>query len=123
MSLFKPSVKALNPLNRLNAIFILAVDRIAKSPYLFNWSMSSAICLYLMWLSPVQLLYRSGAPRGKPRRPNMEGKLHGPAPAAPWLPCGGTAGGGCLCTVEGAQRGAEWVRMKGGVWVTTLLTN
>jgi hypothetical protein len=32
-----------NPLNRLNAIFVLAVDRIAKSPYLFNWSMSCAI--------------------------------------------------------------------------------
>ena len=46
MSLFKPSVKALNPLNRLNAIFVLAVERIAKSPYLFNWSMSSAIGLY-----------------------------------------------------------------------------
>ena len=26
--------KALNPLNRLNAIFVMAVDRIAKSPYL-----------------------------------------------------------------------------------------
>ena len=47
MSLFKPSVKALNPLNRLNAIFVLAVDRIAKSPNLFNWSMISAIGLYL----------------------------------------------------------------------------
>jgi hypothetical protein len=46
VSLFKPSVKALNPLNRLNAIFVLAVDRIAKSPYQFNWSMSSAIDLY-----------------------------------------------------------------------------
>jgi hypothetical protein len=32
------------PLNRLNAIFVLAVDRIAKSPHLFNWS--SAIGLY-----------------------------------------------------------------------------
>jgi hypothetical protein len=46
VSLFKPSVKALNPLNRLDAIFVLAVDRIAKSPYLFNWSMSSAIGLF-----------------------------------------------------------------------------
>jgi hypothetical protein len=43
---FKPSVNALNPLNRLNAIFVLAIDRIAKSPDLFNWSMSSAIGLY-----------------------------------------------------------------------------
>jgi uncharacterized membrane protein YgcG len=45
-SLLKPSVKALNPLNRLNALFVLAVDRIAKSPYQFNWLMSSAIGLY-----------------------------------------------------------------------------
>jgi hypothetical protein len=36
----------LTPLNRLNAIFVLAVDRIAKSPYLLYWSMSSAIGLY-----------------------------------------------------------------------------
>jgi hypothetical protein len=41
----RPS-KPLTPLNRLNAIFVLAVDRIAKSPYLLNWSMSSAIGLY-----------------------------------------------------------------------------
>jgi hypothetical protein len=46
VSLFKPSVKALNCLHRLNAIFVFAVGRIAKSPYLFNWSMSSAIGLY-----------------------------------------------------------------------------
>ena len=39
-------LKPLTPLNRLNAIFVLAVDRIAKSPCLFNWSMSSAIDLY-----------------------------------------------------------------------------
>jgi hypothetical protein len=42
VSLFKPSVKALNPLNRLNAIFVLAVDRTAKSPNLLNGSMSGA---------------------------------------------------------------------------------
>jgi hypothetical protein len=29
-------LKPFNPLNRLNAIFVLAVDRIAKSSYLFN---------------------------------------------------------------------------------------
>jgi hypothetical protein len=39
------SSRPLKSLNRLNAIFVLAVDRIAKSPYLFNWSMSSAIGL------------------------------------------------------------------------------
>jgi hypothetical protein len=39
------------PLNRLNAIFLLAVDRIAKSPYQFNWSMSSATGLYAACLS------------------------------------------------------------------------
>jgi hypothetical protein len=43
--LFKPSVKARNPLNRLNAIFVLAADRTAKSSYLFNWSTSFAIGL------------------------------------------------------------------------------
>jgi hypothetical protein len=30
--LFKPSVKALNPLDRLNAIFVLVLRRIAKIP-------------------------------------------------------------------------------------------
>jgi hypothetical protein len=41
------SNRPLKPLTpRLNAIFVLAVDRITKSPYLFNWSMSSAIGLY-----------------------------------------------------------------------------
>jgi hypothetical protein len=39
-------LKALTPLNRLNAIFVLAVDRIAKSPHLLNCSMSSALDLY-----------------------------------------------------------------------------
>jgi hypothetical protein len=38
-------LKPLTPLNRLHAIFVLAVERIAKSPYLFNWSMSSAVDL------------------------------------------------------------------------------
>jgi energy-coupling factor transporter transmembrane protein EcfT len=48
----KRPIKPLTPLNRLNAIFVLAVDRIAKSPYHFNWSMSSAIGLYcaLPWV-------------------------------------------------------------------------
>jgi hypothetical protein len=45
--LFKPSVNALDPLKSANAIFVLAVERMAKSPNLFNWSMSSAIGLYL----------------------------------------------------------------------------
>jgi hypothetical protein len=42
--LFKPSVKALNRLK--SAYLCLVVHRIAKSPHLFNWSMSSAIDLY-----------------------------------------------------------------------------
>ena len=38
-------LKPLTRLNRLNAIFVLAVQGIAKSPCLFDWSMSSAIDL------------------------------------------------------------------------------
>jgi hypothetical protein len=41
----------LAPLSRLNAIFVLAVHRIAKSLNLFNWSMSSAIDLYFHLIS------------------------------------------------------------------------
>ena len=40
----KPSVKV-KALNRLNAIFVNVVHRIAKSPCLLNWYMSSAIDL------------------------------------------------------------------------------
>jgi hypothetical protein len=43
VSLFKPPDEALSPLNRLNAMFVLVVDRVAKSPHLFNWLMGSAI--------------------------------------------------------------------------------
>jgi hypothetical protein len=49
-------LKPLTPLNRLSAIFVLAVDWIAKSPYLFNWSMSSAIDLYGISFSQVPAL-------------------------------------------------------------------
>jgi hypothetical protein len=41
-------LKTLTPLNRLNAVFVLAVDRVAKSPYLFNGSLSSAIGLFVL---------------------------------------------------------------------------
>jgi hypothetical protein len=53
----------LTPLNRLNAIFLLAGDRIAKSPYLFNWSMSSASGLLpLPQRLPQELTHAVSAP-------------------------------------------------------------
>jgi hypothetical protein len=41
--LFKPSLKALDPLNRLNAIFVSWYIGSLKSPHLFNWYMSSPV--------------------------------------------------------------------------------
>ena len=46
MSLFKPSVKARNPPEWLTQYLFSGTFRIAKSPYLLNWYMSSAIDLY-----------------------------------------------------------------------------
>jgi hypothetical protein len=42
-------LKPLTPLNRLNAIFVLAVDRNRESPHLCNWSMS---CNWLVDVKP-----------------------------------------------------------------------